>query len=359
MPLDETGLGADSLDRLKLATALAEAINLQRSGVDDKLLSRPSVGLWIETAAHALTGFSAELTFQSSGSTGGPKWAVHALRDLSQEIDVHAARFAGSRRVISAVPSHHIYGFLFTVLLPVRLRAEVVDVRMGSPARLAAVLRPGDLIVAHPMYWAAFVRARPAVAAGVRGVTSTAPCPPDVARAVTANGIESLTEVYGSSETAGIAARNDPAAPYELFTYWRRGPTDGQLIRRLPDGSERSVEAPDRLIWDGERHVRPAGRNDGAVQIGGQNVYPERVRAELCRHPGVADAAVRPMRPAEGDRLKAFVVPRDPAVDTGTLRESLWAWIDAHLTAPERPASLRFGSALPTGATGKRADWPI
>ena len=359
LPLDESGLGADSLERLKLATALGEAIHLHRSGLDDVLLARTVIGDWVDMVARSLDRFSADVTFRTSGSTGQPKWSVHPLAGLAEEVELLAARFADRRRVISTVPSHHIYGFLFTLLLPARLGAAVIDVRAASPAHLGKLLEAGDLVVAHPDFWAAFVRAVPAAGGGVWGVTSTAPCPPDVANAVRAVGIEGLTEVYGSSETAGIGWRDDPDAPYAIFPFWRRGASDDELIRRLPDGTDRAVRAPDRLIWDDASHVRPAGRHDGAVQIGGHNVYAARVRDELKAHPGVADAAVRLMLPAEGDRLKAFIVPSDPHLDPAGLREELRQWIDVRLTAPERPRSFAFGPRLPTGMLGKNADWPI
>ena len=190
-------------------------------------------------------------------------------------------------------------------------------------------------------------------------MTSTAPCPPDVATAVSANGVARLVQVYGSSETAGVGWRDDPYGAYELFSYWRRGNSDAELVRTLANDSERVVSLPDRLSWDDDRHVRPAGRVEGAVQVGGMNVFPQRVSTVLCTHPDVAEAAVRLMRPDEGERLKAFIVPRDGTVNLQTLEINLYAFIDAQLSVPERPKSLVFGPALPTSALGKKADWPV
>ncbi len=66
----EDELGADSLERLKLATALAEAAHLHHAGIDDSLLASPTVGDWTTAVARGLERFSAELTFRTSGSTG-------------------------------------------------------------------------------------------------------------------------------------------------------------------------------------------------------------------------------------------------------------------------------------------------
>ena len=98
---------------------------------------------------------------------------------------------------------------------------------------------------------------------------------------------------------------------------------------------------------------------DAAVQVGGHNVYPGHVAARLRNHPAVKAAAVRLMTPAEGDRLKAFVAPRQPGVCEDLLRRELTLWCQEHLTAPERPRAFSFGAELPTNAQGKPMDWRV
>ena len=74
------GLGADSLGLVSLATALVEALHLHRSGIEDYLLVRRTLGEWIEICAAGLARFDEALTFRTSGSTGKPKACTHALR---------------------------------------------------------------------------------------------------------------------------------------------------------------------------------------------------------------------------------------------------------------------------------------
>jgi hypothetical protein len=64
------------------------------------------------------------------------------------------------------------------------------------------------------------------------------------------------------------------------------------------------------------------------------------------------------MTPAEGSRLKAFIVPAPGAPACAGLRREIAAWIDLTLPVPERPRALSFGPALPVTPTGKPADWP-
>jgi o-succinylbenzoate---CoA ligase len=94
------------------------------------------------------------------------------------------------------------------------------------------------------------------------------------------------------------------------------------------------------------------GRADDLVISGGVNVHPDEVEAVLAAHPDVAEAAVagRP-DPEWGQRVTAFVVPRDPA-SPPTLAE-LRAFARERLTAAKAPRELVLVPALPRGPSGK------
>jgi long-chain acyl-CoA synthetase len=360
-------LGADSLELLGMGTALAEALHLRPHDgeLDARLLARPVLDEWVAAARAGLAAGGQAITFRTSGSAGTPKRCTHTLATLWQETRVLADLLPGRRRILSAVPAHHIYGFLFTVLLPrTQGMEEVIDLRAASPAAWLDMLRPGDLVVAHPGWWEALARLRPAFGADITGVSSTAPCPDALADELAAAGLR-LLQVYGSSETAGVGWRERGGAPYTLFPYWQEADDASALLRRLPDGSSARYPLQDKLEWTapangGARRFRPAGRVDAAVQVGGTNVFPAYVAEVLRMHPAVTDAAVRLMRADEGRRLKAYIVPRALADDGGAgLRKDLAAWIGARLAPPERPAAWTFGTRLPRQASGKPADWII
>ena len=130
------------------------------------------------------------------------------------------------------------------------------------------------------------------------------------------------------------------------------------LVRSLDDGTQQRCSAPDHLDWiDGNRFL-PVGRIDEAVQVGGVNVFPLSIAACLKRHPDVLDAAVRLMRGDEGNRLKAFIVPRAD-VTAAELQARLDGWIQNKLTSAQHPKSFSFGAQLPRDANGKLSDWII
>jgi len=359
-------LGADSLELLGLATALEQVLAIGRIG-EDRLLADPRLGVWVDAVASGLEEGGQVVSFRTSGSSGAPKRCTHTLASLEQETAVLAGLFAGTRRIVGVVPSHHIYGFLLTVLLPraLGIGADVVlGLRGMSPGAVARRLEPGDLVVGFPDFWAAFAAVASGLPDGVTGVSSTAPCPDEVARAVADAGVARLVQVYGSSETAGVGWRESPDGDYRLFPYWEAGSDAATLCRLLPDGSRASYALQDKLAWSAPGRFRPLGRIDHAVQVGGVNVFPAYVADVLRMHPLVAEASVRLMRPDEGGRLKAFVVPREvaPLEDSAqatALRAELGAWMAQQLPAPECPAAYTFGPALPRQASGKPRDWII
>ncbi len=371
LQLDEDGLGLDSLDRMAVAAALTEALHLHESGIEDLLLAQRSFGDWIDTCAESLRRFDAALTFRTSGSTGTPKPCRHMLAALQHEVEALAELppLRGTvGRVLAAVPSHHIYGFLFTQLLPLRLgAAETIDIRGLTAPSLRHQLREGDFVIGHPAFWRLFAQHGQGapLPLGVRGVSSTAPCPDVLAQALVDQGLESLLQVYGSSETAGIGWRDGADSPFALLPHWQRAYAEASaapeiLLRSGPGGPFAPVVLQDHLNWRDPKHFTVAGRTDTAVQVGGVNVFPSQVRLCLCDHPAVADAAVRLMAPHEGDRLKAFVVLHPRAdTDRQALCAELDAWLRTRLAAPARPRAIEFGPALPVDNRGKACDWSI
>lgn len=358
----EHDLGLDSLEFLHVAGVLAGALQMHHSGIEDYLLARRTLGDWVDIATAALQHRDADILFATSGSSGQPKRCLHPIDKLEQEAQALAALFPGRTRVLVAVPSHHLYGFLFSQLLPRHLGLEpqqVTCIRARLPSQLAQVAQPGDLVIGHPQFWAAATGLGLAFAADIVGVTSTAPCPDAVSEDAAACGLAALFQVYGASETGGLGWRASHRDDYQLLPYLQRG-ADGEpaLARTLPDGRIERLQAQDELAWSGPRHFAVGARRDGAVQVGGVNVFPARVRQVLLEHPEVADAAVRLMRPDEGARLKAFVVPR-AGTDGADLMRRLRGWTDSRLAAPERPKALTAGPQLPRNAMGKLADWSI
>jgi len=327
----------------------------------EQLMCLPTLGAWANAALELWQRNPSELVFMTSGSTGAPVACRQSFALLEQEIHAQAEIFQEHVRVVSLVPRHHIYGFLFSILLPKALRIPVVDLPLVPSKIQIGKMRAGDVVVAFPMFWKSLSTIGAPIPPGVCGVTSTGPCPTDVIHRLLEQGLTRMTEVYGSSETGGIGTRHNPDHAYTLLPFWEphaeHEDESSTLLRVLPDGGTAGPFClPDFLQWETGRHFRPLQRRDKSVQVAGVNVYPEKVADCIRSHPMVRSCSVRLMRPEEGQRLKAFIVLREGASNEN-LRREMRSWLNQRLTASEIPKSLTFGAALPTNSMGKDADW--
>jgi 4-coumarate--CoA ligase (photoactive yellow protein activation family) len=346
MPIGDEGLGLDSMEQLGALGALAEAFDLD----DDTLGDGPpqTVGAWTDWILRAHAAGSGRIAVRTSGSTRSPRLCVHAVPDLLEEAAVFATRFADRRRVVALVPADHLYGLVWTALLPDALGVPVLVRTVGAPLSLEA----GDLVVAVPDQWRALSRMTRRWPGDVVGVSSAGPLDDAVAAMLLAAGLAGLVDIYGASETGGIAVRTLPALGYDLLPRWQLTAADPDGWR-LVDRDGRHHDLPDHVARLGERVIRPIGRRDGAVQVAGHNVWPARVAGVLRTVEGVADVAVR----LHGNgRLKAFVVPH-PGHDPARLSARIEHVAANRLSDPERPKAYRFGTAVPRTAMGKLEDW--
>lgn len=345
MPIGDEGLGLDSLEQLGALGALAAAFGLD----DAPFGSEPPriVKSWIDWIMQRHASGEGQITVRTSGSTGSPLPCTHACANLITEAQTLARWVAGRRRIVALVPAHHLYGIIWTALLPAVLDIPVVVRAVGTSLDLTA----GDLVVAVPDQWRAMLDLSRGFPADVVGVSSAGPLQEALARDLLASGLARLLDIYGSSETGGIAIRELPAKTYELLPRWHLVPQGDDWQLGDPGGAR--YDLPDHIERSGDRSICPAGRRDGAVQVGGHNVWPARVAEVLRRIDGVSDVAVR----LHGNgRLKAFIVPNasNTADDLAATIERVAA---DRLSVAERPRNLRFGPTLPRNAMGKLEDW--
>ena len=354
--IGEAGLGADSLELINLSTALARSIHMHESKLADTFLTDTTLVAWIQTSHQSLKIYSEKISFKTSGSTGLKKYCEHYLKNLEEEATFLASLFSGRKRILRAVPSHHIFGFIFCVLLPRYLDIEVIDVSGLSANTLNSIMKSGDLIIGFPEFWCAISEANQELISDVIGVNSTGPCMQEIGLNLLALNLKVFYEVYGASETAGVGWRNYPLDEYRLFPYWSKHDSEPKLFREASNSI--CVRLQDKLEWSSSNQFKVLGRKDDIVQVGGNNVSLNYVRKMLMQHPLVNVATVRLMRQDEGLRLKAFVVPVKNE-NEAVIIEQLDAYMKTCLKAEERPKSIMIGNKLPINELGKLCDWSV
>ena len=355
------GLALDSLACMQLATAAAVWCNAYDAGFEDQFLAKRNAPGWAQAMHRARNAGASGITFSTSGSTGKRQHIRHADDSLVDEAQTWAQFFRASAfpvsRVVTLVPCHHIFGFIWGVLLPKALGVPVLDASHEALPELLA----GDLLVGVPDQWqwlAGSVRSEPA---WVQGVSSTAPMPTQLhQRLVISEGKASpwlarLLQIYGSTQTGGIAWRDDPGAPYTLAPGRSRNTGSG-LELLLPDGRLVPLELQDEVRWTSINQFELLRRTDSCVQVGGHNVSTVWVREQLLTYPAVKDASVRLDTASSISRLKAFVVLKvlaDPSQQA-----AFQGWAMNYLPWYAALSSICYGAELPRNAMGKPSDWP-
>lgn len=319
-------------------------------------------------ALAAIAGDRVIATVYTSGSTGAhqacPKTAGQLLGEAAALVGCFGV--AAGQRVIATVPPHHLYGLLFSVLVPLAAAASFVRDTPLHAETVAAVARrwSADILVSVPVH----LRSLTVLAAGelpplVRVFSSGAPLPGDTAESLGAQLGLWVTEIFGASETGGIAWRRH--SPDHTGGAWQ--PLPGVTVTADEEGGMQLVspfvppEAPrpfmcaDQIEATGDGRFHLLGRRDGVLKIGGKRVALAEVEARLLAQPGVADAAVAASEVGEprGHEIVAAVVVkeagRDPAEVVSRLRHGLLQWFDPVVV----PRRIRVVPALPREASGK------
>ena len=371
--LRNSDLDIDSLELIRVGNAVANFFNLRDAGVEDLLLTDTSIAGFAKVVNDARTGYSdfqidtaRDFTFASSGSTGKSTFWRHHESWLNQEIQywnmVLSAQPSKIRRIVACVPRCHVYGFIWTVLLPKALGIDVVEL---FPEQLFAhKLKTGDLVVATPSIWSVWDSLEFTWPSGILGVSSTAPLSRNIAQSLAKCGLP-IIEIYGSTENAGIAARHPGTSNFELITHFSFNMGDEMdLIRHCPDGVSRKFTLLDNVKISTDKTNESnsqfivTGRKDHVVQINGYNVSTQWIALQVKSIQGISDCAVRKMNPHEGEYLKVCLVI-NPNADEANVLANTRAWCDANLPTNARPKHYHVAAKLPHNEIGKLTDWPI
>lgn len=301
------------------------------------------------------------LVVYTSGSTGTPMPCRKTAGQIVGEAAMLARAFGIMRgeRVLATVPPHHIYGLLFGVLVPLVAGAAFgrdTTLHAGPLAELVKRDR-ARVLVSVPVH----LRALSMLEAGelpplTRVFSSGAPLAPETAHMVQERFGWKVTEVLGSSETGGIAWRQDPAEPWQPFAPVKV--QQGEGARLLVDSpfldphATRPHVAGDRIELLPDGRFRHLGRADGVIKVGATRISIAEIERRVLALPGVRDAAALAVDvgpPRGWESWVAVVVDEGAEVSAASVREALRAWLDAVVL----PRRVKVVDAIPRETTGK------
>ena len=296
------------------------------------------------------------VTLFTSGSTRSFRGVHKSTRQLYRELATLQSTFAltAQHRVVATVPANHLYGLLFSVLWPLMAGAPFLR---EVPHHVEAIVdplrqRPAEaVLVTVPAHLQGFARLSPNQLQGLRVFSSTAPLETELALALIGQQSLDLIEVFGSTETGGIAWRRVDQSPRwtPLSGVSVSVDAEGHLLLSsdfLPDGG--LFRTDDRVHLEADTFVH-LGRADDIVKVGGRRISLGHIEQHLRQVPGVLDAAVVavPDEGVRGTRILAAIVA--PGLDVKTLRATLAMWLDPATT----PRRYVFVDALPRETNGK------
>ena len=312
----------------------------------------------------------APLTLYTSGSSGTPKPIHKTLAQFNAEVhtlEKQWGELVGDATILGSVPHHHIYGLLFRLLWPLAA---------GRPFDRTICIEPRHLQERLTQCGAAVVVSTPAqlsrwpeldAFASLNPVprvffSSGGPLAADAASRYAATFGAAPVEIYGSTETGGIAwRRQDESHAWQALSGIdvRRG-DDGALNVRSPHlGHDSWHRTDDTITVEPDARFRLQGRLDRVLKVDGNRVSLPELEARLALHPYVAQAAAVSLDGMSRERVGTVVTLTEAGSEAllergrvqlaKTLRRHLAAYFDIVVL----PRHWRFRLALPFDARGK------
>lgn len=292
----------------------------------------------------------------TSGSTGEPKRYLRTWGAL-----LHETRVAGRRLglaaerggyVVATVPPQHMYGFVYSVMLPIQFGYVLEAERPFYPDDIRRVLashaRPG-ILVTTPVHVRACVLDAVPLPPLEFILSSTAPLDKDLAAQAERDFNTRVMEFYGSTETGAIASRRQAESePWLVFDDIHVS-LDEEGFRVDAAYFTCPMILSDNVQVLSDKEFVLYGRNTDLIKIAGKRISLGDLNRQLLAIEGVQDGtfflpdAERGREP----RLTAFVVAPDQS------RDAILQALRRHIDAVFLPRPLRLVEALPRNATGK------
>jgi acyl-coenzyme A synthetase/AMP-(fatty) acid ligase/3-hydroxymyristoyl/3-hydroxydecanoyl-(acyl carrier protein) dehydratase len=309
------------------------------------------------------------LTLCTSGSSGEPKRIEKTLRQLNTEVQaleqLWGADLGPQACMIGSVATQHIYGLLFRVLWPLCAGRTFVRRQLAFPEDLQRASRehPAFAWVASPallkrmgdnLDW-------PALSSVRRVFSSGGALPAEAARSLQQRLGQWPTEVFGSSETGGIAWRQGgdlwrPFAGVELGQ-----DSDGALLIAspyLPSGHVEHTADAARITEDGRFEL--LGRLDRIVKLEEKRISLPMLEQALTAHDWVSEARLGVVQENRAS-LGALLVLNETGLHAlrnlgrRAMTEALRQHLSGHCETLALPRRWRWLRQLPFNAQGKLA----
>lgn len=316
---------------------------------------------------------TSKIYFYTSGSTGEPKIIKKSFNQLLQEVNILELTFAdqvANSVFLSTVSHQHIYGLLFKLLWPIQQSHKLIANAYEYPEHIARRILADKIgaisLVASPAHLQRLTSDNVLVEVkqNIKTIFSSGG-PLDAGKNLLLQQQLNctVTEVYGSTETGGIAWRNRSSLEDELWQTFQGISVSYQancdLLKLVsPYLNSNEFLADDRVnILDAHRFCL-LGRADSIVKIEEKRVSLDEVKQQLLQHKFVEDAHVLVVGSSRR-RLASVIVLTPLGLEASlklrkfeldkTFKKYLSDWFEAVVV----PKKFRYPSELPYDSRGK------
>ncbi len=298
----------------------------------------------------------------TGGSTGTPKSWLKTAGNLFGEAFYLAAKYRidNNDLLIATVSPYHIYGLLFSVIIPLVSSATVLGDIPSFPAEIRAAVKENSatILAAVPAHYRA-LKGSGLEADTLRLAFSSAGMldQDDNENFCSQNNI-SIVEVYGSTETGGIAARQRFLGERCFYPFTT---VDWQINRErllvksayISPGAARDNNGffvtGDRVESGPDNCFFLKGRSDSVTKVGGKRVDLAEIRDKIKSLPGVSDCLVFPLADPGGRENMIAALVEGRAIEANELRTNLSRLLEPYAL----PRLVKNTDNIPLTANGK------
>lgn len=252
----------------------------------------------------------------TSGSTGKPKAVPQRMKEFEEDNAFIISKWGKevtARKLVTTVSQHHIYGFLFGMSLPFTLGVPFRRKRIEFPEEFETLTDEKYIIIATPAFLKRTVEIEEKLALKDTWIfTSGGACSEELAEKTEKVFGFCPLEVYGSTETSGIAYRQQSKdglrfTPFDNAKIWLGDDGCLRIISPYIKNPEGFATADLAEIFDDGKFLLK-GRADSIVKIEEKRISLPEVESRITQSGLVSDVKVVALQNDVRQYLAAAVV---------------------------------------------------
>lgn len=310
---------------------------------------------------------NAKLLFFTSGSSGFPVGAFKSSENLLLEVQslkkVVATREI--KRVVVSVPFVHIYGILAGLLLPIELDNITLIVKEDflPYELLEEALKEDTLVITTPVFIKALAKLSESKSLSRSlFVSSTAPLSLDDVAAFEDKYSSNVVQLFGSTETGGIAYKKGRALEWNALDGVRVQSSDEKLSVSSPfishyllDDLIREIQQPyitEDIVKIQENTFTLIGRSNKLIKIAGKRISATQIENIIEEIPEVNRAIVELIYKKELLRSEQIIIILEASnrIDKRLIKEKIAKYYGI-ITIP---FNLKYVDKINYSAMGKK-----